>query len=107
MLLLGWTTTGSAASAETLARALVEAGLVACAQVDGPITSVYRWGGEVQTEVEYRLLLKFIPTAQADLEKTLLERHPYDTPEWIVVPANHVTEKYLSWAEANSSSLPL
>ena len=31
-------------------------------------------------------------------------RHPYDTPEWIVIRAEKVSEKYLSWAEANLTS---
>jgi periplasmic divalent cation tolerance protein len=85
----------------------VQAGLAACAQVDGPITSIYRWEGKVAREAEHRLLLKFTPDAQADLERTLLAQHPYDTPQWVVLPASHVSEKYLSWAQANSSSLSL
>jgi periplasmic divalent cation tolerance protein len=36
-----------------------------------------------------------------------LATHPYDTPEWLVVRAERVAEKYLSWAQANSSTPPL
>jgi periplasmic divalent cation tolerance protein len=41
------------------------------------------------------------------LEAHVHRHHPYTTPEWIVVRAEHVGEKYLSWAQANSSPLPL
>ena len=40
------------------------------------------------------------------LEAQVLAGHPYDTPEWLVVRAEHVGEKYLSWAEANATFPP-
>jgi periplasmic divalent cation tolerance protein len=43
----------------------------------------------------------------AALEAHVLAAHSYDTPEWIVVCAEHVGEKYLSWARAVSTSSPL
>lgn len=106
MLTIGWTTTSSQPQAETLGRALVSAGLVACAQIDGPVTSIYEWDGEVKAEAEWRLMLKFLPDHAPAIEKRLTQLHPYETPEWITVKADHVAEKYLSWAKANSSSLP-
>ncbi len=41
------------------------------------------------------------------LEKRVLGAHPYDTPEWLVVRAESVGEKYLSWAQAALHSPPL
>lgn len=106
MLMIGWTTTSSQPQAETLGRALVGAGLVTCAQIDGPVSSIYHWEEEVRRDEEWRLTLKFLPEHLTDVETRLQELHPYDTPEWVVVKADHVAEKYLSWAKANSSSLP-
>ena len=106
MLSIGWTTTSSQPQAETLGRALVGAGLVACAQIDGPVTSIYEWDEEIKADAEWRLTLKFLPVHGTAIEKRLIELHPYENPEWITVKANHVAEKYLSWAKANSSSLP-
>lgn len=97
----------TALQAERLAAGLVEARLAACVQVDGPITSHYRWEGRIQRGVEYRLTIKFMAERQLELEAWLLTRHPYETPEWVVVAADHVAEKYLSWARANSTSVPL
>ena len=39
--------------------------------------------------------------------RALLAAHPYETPEWLVVGAEHVGEKYLSWVEAKSHIPPL
>ena len=107
MLLVGWTTVGNREDAGRLARGLVEARLAACVQIDGPLTSHYIWGVRAETAEEYRMTIKFIPTLADALETWLFAHHPYDTPEWIVVRAEHVAEKYLSWARTNCTSAPL
>lgn len=107
MLMLGWTTVEKKADAERLADGLVAARLAACVQIDGPIRSTYVWQGKLEHSEEYRLLIKFIPARGRALEEWLLRQHPYETPEWVVVRAEQVAEKYLSWARANSTSAPL
>lgn len=106
MLLIGWTTVANRDQGVKIADTLVSAGLVACAQIEGPVTSVYQWEGDLHRDEEYRVTLKFSAAAADQVEQRVLDLHPYDTPQWIVVKAEHVTEKYLSWAMANSSSLP-
>jgi len=76
-------------------------------QIDGPIVSFYRWEGKIERAEEYRLCLKCVTATLPALEQHVLAHHPYATPEWLVVPAERVAEKYLSWAEANSTSSPL
>jgi periplasmic divalent cation tolerance protein len=107
MLLLGWTTVASKDDATRLARGLVEARLVACVQVDGPITSHYIWENRAETAPEFRLTIKFIPARAQAVETWLFAHHPYAAPEWIVVRAEHVAEKYLSWARSNCTDAPL
>ena len=106
-MLIGWTTLPTRDRAERLAAGAVSAGLAACAQVDGPVTSHYRWEGRLERTEEFRLSLKFLPGQLAALEAFILREHPYENPEWIVVQAERVAEKYLSWAEANSSTTNL
>lgn len=106
-MLLAWTTVATRAEADHLAAGAVAAGLAVCVQIDGSVVSHYRWEGKLERAEEHRLLFKFLPATAAALEKHVLAEHPYDTPEWIVIPATHVTEKYLSWATANSSTRPL
>jgi periplasmic divalent cation tolerance protein len=106
-MLIAWTSVDSASMAESLAGGLIEARLAACVQIDGPIASHFRWEGRPQRAIEYRLTIKFLPERQLELEAWMTGRHPYGTPEWVVVEAEHVAEKYLSWARANSTSVPL
>ncbi len=104
---LAWTTVGSREAAETLARDTIAQNLAACVQIDGPIASHYRWKNQPERSEEFRLCFKFLPAQLVHLEIFVRDRHPYDTPEWIVLPAVSVGEKYLSWARANSSTPPL
>lgn len=106
-MLIAWTTVATQADADRIARDVVARNLAVCVQVEGPITSHYRWQGRDARDQEYRLCLKALPAQAAALEQRVLELHPYDTPEWVVVRAERVGEKYLSWARSNSSTPPL
>jgi|SRR3990172_1462749 len=105
-MLIAWTTVATARDAARLARGAVNARLAACVQIDGPVTSHYRWKGRVEQTVEHRLTFKLLPKNAAALEAWVRTHHPYDTPEWVVIRATRVSEKYLSWAEANSTPAP-
>lgn len=106
-MFVAWTTVAQRADAERLAAEAVNRGLAACVQIEGPILSLYRWDGRTERAEEFRLMLKCTPSRLAQLETWILSHHPYSTPEWIVVRAERVGEKYLSWAEANSTTPPL
>ncbi len=103
---IAWTTIALRADAERLAADTVARGLAVCVQIDGPIVSHYRWQGHAEHAEEFRLCFKCLAPQLATLEKHVLSAHPYETPEWLVVRAEHVGEKYLSWAEANSTFPP-
>jgi periplasmic divalent cation tolerance protein len=106
-MLIAWTTLANRPEAEKLAQAVVAGKLAVCVQVEGPITSFYIWNDRLEREEEYRLLFKLLPAQAAALESLVMKLHPYAIPEWLVVPAEHVGEKYLSWARASSTSSPL
>ncbi len=106
-MFIALTTVSDKNTADELAAGAVAAHLAACVQVEGPITSHYAWAGKQEKTEEYRLTFKAMPE-QVELLKTWVhERHPYELPEWVVVKAEHVSEKYLSWARASSTYLPL
>jgi len=105
-MLVAWTSVASRSDAERLARGAVEASLASCAQIDGPIESHYRWEGRLERSREFRLAFKLLPENADALEAWVLAHHPYQTPEWIVVRTEHVSEKYLSWARQTSTSAP-
>lgn len=96
---IAWTTTETKEQAESLAHQCVESHRAACVQISSPITSVYRWQGEVESSQEYRLTFKFNDSQLESLKQWILTNHPYDTPQWVVVDASDVSEAYQSWAE--------
>ncbi|WP_245985301.1 divalent-cation tolerance protein CutA [Streptomyces tateyamensis] len=83
--------------AEQLARAGVEARIAACAQIDGPVKSVYWWEGAVQVDEEWRVFYKLGADRYAELEQAIKAAHTYETPEIIAVDITHGSAEYLGW----------
>lgn len=104
--LLVHTTLPDAAQAERLARRLVERGLAACASVQSPCRSIYRWQGAVEEATEIPLLLKTTAAAYPLLEAALRAAHPYAVPEIIAVPITQGLPDYLNWLTANVGEPP-
>ena len=84
-------------TARTLARGALEARLVACANLVPKIESHYWWQGKLESGSEVLLVLKTTQAKLAALEKVILARHPYDTPEFLVLPLRAGTSRYLAW----------
>src|ERR1700730_18659609 len=82
---------------EAIARALVDERLAACVNVLGPMTSFYRWHGAVERDVERQLLIKTTRGRVAALQARLIELHPYDLPEFVVLPVSEGGPAYLDW----------
>ena len=97
-LLIGWTTVDSESAARALAQAMIEQQLAVCVQIDAGVQSFYRWKGEVNSECEWRLTVKFLEAQSDRLLAYIQANHPYDIPEWIVVSADQVATDYLDWA---------
>lgn len=91
------TTVASAQEAETLAVALVDQSLAACVQIDGPVTSLYRWAGKVEKSSEYRLMIKTTRSAWPGLREKLANLHSYEEPEIILVAIDGASEGYHRW----------
>lgn len=68
------------ATAEALARALVEAGLAACVNIMAEGLSIYRWAGGTAAEPEVYMLVKTTDACAAAARDMIIARHPYDTP---------------------------
>jgi periplasmic divalent cation tolerance protein len=84
-------------AANRLGRRLVEERLAACAQVVGPVASVFWWQGEVESASEWYCHLKSTASRVEELIARIRELHPYETPEILAVPVAEGNEAYLRW----------
>ena len=86
-------------TAQRIANQIVEHRLAACVSLLPAAQSVYVWEGKVQHDSEWLGLIKTTEDRYAELEKRLLEWHPYDTPECIGVEITAGSPDYLRWLQ--------
>jgi periplasmic divalent cation tolerance protein len=91
------TTLASEEEALRLAQAIIEQHLAACVQVVGPVTSVYRWRGAVETSREWQCVMKTSGACYAELAQAIAELHPYEVPELIATEIVAGSPAYLAW----------
>lgn len=91
------TTVSDLTSGQNLARGLLSERLAACVQIDGAMTSHYRWNGSQHADQEHRVVIKTLASHIVRLERWLAENHPYDVPQVIVLTATG-SDAYVAWA---------
>lgn len=99
--LLVTTTTDSQEKANTIAEALVQQKLAACVQVNGPVTSIYRWQGKVEHAEEWVCAAKSQAAAFDQVAAAICELHSYDCPEIIATAIVDGSADYLKWLGKN------
>jgi periplasmic divalent cation tolerance protein len=82
-----------------IARTLVEERLAACANILGPIRSIYRWEGRIEDNAEVAALFKTRADAADALMTRLAELHSYDVPAAVVWPIENALPAYIDWVE--------
>lgn len=95
------TTIDSLDEAQSMARALVERRLAACAQIS-EIESFYTWHDAVQNEKEFRVLFKTTSERYQAVEDAIRELHSYELPAIHAYAFEHVYAPYAAWIETNS-----
>jgi periplasmic divalent cation tolerance protein len=98
------TTLPADADAAEFGRALVEERLAACVNLLPPMQSVYRWGGEMQREAERQVVMKTSSARLAALWERVQALHPYDVPEFVVLPIIDGNDAYLRWVGESTGS---
>ncbi len=88
-------------TARRLAKAALQARLIACANLVPKIESHYWWQGKIESGPEVLMVLKTRRSRLVLLEKLILAEHPYDTPEFLVLPLEAGSGGYLGWLAEN------
>ena len=100
------TALGAPPDAQRIARALVDERLAACVNIVPGVVSIYRWQGNVEQEPELILVIKTLAERVAALKARLLELHPYELAEVVVIPIVGGHKAYLEWIEEQVIPLP-
>ena len=94
-----YVTAASDDEARTIATALVEERLVACANVLGPMTSFFWWEGSVQSESETALILKTMASRSEAVVDRVKALHSYSCPCVTVQPLTGGNPEFLAWID--------
>lgn len=89
--------------AEQIARQVVEQKLAACVNLLTDLHAIYRWQGNIVSDIEVQLVIKTQKNRYPELEARLKALHPYDTPEIIAIPITSGLPAYLTWIRESTS----
>jgi periplasmic divalent cation tolerance protein len=88
-----------AGEAERIGRAMVEERLAACVNILGPIRSIYRWKGAIESAEEVAGIFKTSDRKAHALIDRIAALHSYDVPCIAAWPVEEVLAAYADWVE--------
>ena len=91
------TTLPLGSDAIAFARTLVSERLAACVSVLSPMQSIYQWQGTIEETQERQVLIKTVAEHVPALDARVRTLHPYDVPEFLVLPVADGGARYLAW----------
>lgn len=97
------TTLPGDADAHGFGRTLVEERLAACVNLLPLMESVFRWEGRVEEDTERQVVMKTSRDRIAPLWDRIRELHPYELPEFVVLPILDGSDAYLRWLGESTS----
>jgi periplasmic divalent cation tolerance protein len=83
--------------AERIANALITAKLAACVNTGAACQSTYEWQGKIETQTEFPLHIKTSQDCYTKVEALILDMHPYELPDIIVLNVHGGYNHYLQW----------
>ncbi|MGB0631158.1 MAG: divalent-cation tolerance protein CutA [Alphaproteobacteria bacterium] len=94
---LVYITTDGPEEARKIGRALVEERLAACANIVHPMTSVFRWEGEIREAAETVLIAKTTADKVEALTERVLALHSYECPCVAAIPIDGGNPAFMDW----------
>ncbi|UCB44410.1 MAG: divalent-cation tolerance protein CutA [Spirochaetota bacterium] len=96
------TTCDKADDAKKIGEELVKRRLCPCAQVSGPISSIYWWEGSIEKSEEWYCIAKAREERFKEVERVIKAIHSYEVPEIIAVPIVRGSDDYIFWMKEES-----
>lgn len=93
-------TTASKQEAENIAQHLLKERLIACANVTGPVSSLFHWDGKLEQAEEYLIFMKSRKDLFEKLAATVKALHSYEVPEIVALPIVEGSKAYLGWLDS-------
>ena len=93
-------TTASKQEAEKIAQRLLKERLIACANIIGPVSSLFHWSGKTEKAEEYLIFVKSRKDLFEKLAETVKALHSYEVPEIIALPIVEGSKEYLDWLDS-------
>ena len=90
-------TTANKQEAENIAQRLLKERLIACANIIGPVSSLFHWAGKIEKAEEYLIFMKSREDLFEKLAETVKALHSYEVPEILVLPIVDGSRAYLDW----------
>jgi periplasmic divalent cation tolerance protein len=90
-------TTSSKKEAEKIAQHLLNERLIACANIIGPVSSLFHWAGKMEKAEEYLIIMKSRRDLFEKLADAVKALHSYEVPEILVLPIVEGSKAYLDW----------
>ena len=88
-----------------IARQLLNDRLIACANIIGPVSSLFWWKGKVEKAKEFMVFMKSRRNLFEKLSARIKEMHSYEVPEIIALPIIEALPSYLDWLNASLESV--
>ena len=86
-----------------IVRCLLDDRLIACANIVGPVSSLFWWEGKIDEASEFLVVMKSRKGLFKRLSERVKEIHSYEVPEVIALPITEVLPSYLEWMSASLS----
>src|SRR5206468_781779 len=98
-----YTTCPTDAEARAIAAALLDARLIACANIMAPHTSLYEWQGKREEGTEVATIMKSRAALFNAIRDKILSLHSYDYPCIVSLPIADGHPEFLRWIDAQTT----
>ena len=90
-----------AVEAQRVASNLLDASLIACANIFPSVTSLYRWEGRNHSSSEVVVLCKTSSVTHVQAMDYIKEQHSYTCPCIVSFPIDEGNREYIKWVETS------